>query len=134
MSAFRVNLSAINPKEEERRTPPIEALVDTGAELSWLPRRALSDIGIVPRGEMRFVTADGGYIERDVGYAILTAEGYSTVDEVVFAEEGDLSLLGVRTLEGFCVSVDNVNHRFVAAAACFAPANLKVCKIRRDDC
>jgi predicted aspartyl protease len=127
MSAFRVNLSAINPKEEERRTPPIEALVDTGAELSWLPGRALSDIGITPRGKTRFVTADGNYIERDVGYAILTAEGYDTIDEVVFAEEGDLSLLGVRTLEGFCVFVDNINHSFVAAAS-LAPANLKVGK------
>ncbi|MBI3276135.1 MAG: hypothetical protein HYZ66_00070, partial [Chlamydiae bacterium] len=37
-----------------------------------------------------------------------------TIDEVVFAEKGDMHLLGVRTLEGFGVMVDNIAHRFVA--------------------
>ena len=49
-----------------------------------------------------------------MGYAVLAAEGFETVDEVVFAEKSDLLLLGVRTLEGFGVMVDNVGHRFVA--------------------
>jgi predicted aspartyl protease len=128
---FTVNLSAINPKEEERRTPPIEAVVDTGAELSWLPKQALLDIGIVPRRTMRFTTADGNSIEREVGFAILAAEGYDTIDEVVFAEEGDCSLLGVRTVEGFSVMVDNVNQRFVALASYLAPANFIVGRVER---
>ena len=59
------------------------------------------------------MTADKRIIERDVGYAILTAEGYSTIDEVVFAEDSDMSLLGVRTIEGFSVMVDNIGHRFI---------------------
>jgi hypothetical protein len=37
MSLFRVNVVARNPKDEARETPPIEALVDTLSELSWLP-------------------------------------------------------------------------------------------------
>ena len=49
-----------------------------------------------------------------VGYAILRAEGYETTDEIVFAEAGDMTQLGVRTLEGFGVAVDNIGHRFVA--------------------
>jgi hypothetical protein len=53
-------------------------------------------------------------IQRDVGYGLLSTEGYETVDEVVFAEPGDMSILGVRTLEGFGVMVDNTGHRFVA--------------------
>jgi hypothetical protein len=53
-------------------------------------------------------------IEREVGYVILSAEGYETNDEVVFAEPGDMTLLGVRTLEGFGVMVDSIGHRFVA--------------------
>lgn len=51
---------------------------------------------------------------RPVGYAILAAEGFETADEVVFAEPGDRTLLGVRTIEGFGVVVDNIGHRFVA--------------------
>ncbi|MCL1857872.1 MAG: hypothetical protein FWF92_01385 [Oscillospiraceae bacterium] len=116
MSTFKVNLIAINPKEEHRQTPPVEVLVDTGAELSWLPKQILLDIGIIPRGKKRFYTVTKQLIERDFGYAILSAEGFQTNDEIVFAEASDLSLLGVRTLEGFSVMVDNVNHRFVATA------------------
>ena len=117
MSRFMVNLTAINPKEEDRSTPPIEVMVDTGSEVSWLPKKELFDIGITPRGKKRFIMANKQIIERDIGYAILTAEGYSTIDEVVFAEESDLSLLGVRTLEGFSVMVDNIGHRFVATTS-----------------
>ena len=117
MSIFKVNLSAINPKEEHRQTPLIESLVDTGSELSWMPEQALLDIGIHSRGRKRFTTAAGQIVERDFGYAILCAEGYQTNDEVVFAIKGDLSLLGVRTLEGFGVMVDNIGHRFVATTS-----------------
>ena len=117
MSIFKVNLTAVNPKEEHRRTHPVEVLVDTGAELSWLPKQILTDIGITPRGKKRFYTATNQIVERDFGYAILEAEGYATNDEIVFAEAGDLSLLGVRTIEGFSVMVDNIGHRFVATTS-----------------
>ena len=43
-----------------------------------------------------------------MGYASLRAEGFETTDEVVFALPTDLSLLGVRTIEGFGVMVDNL--------------------------
>ena len=117
MSKFMVNLTAINPKDEDRRTVPVEVMVDTGSEVSWLPRKVLLDAGIFPREKKRFVMANKQIIERDIGYAILTAEGYSAIDEIVFAEETDMSLLGVRTLEGFSVMVDNIGHRFIATTS-----------------
>ena len=46
---FKVNVVACNPKREESVTPAIEALVDTGAELTWLPAELLSNAGITPR-------------------------------------------------------------------------------------
>ena len=113
MSMFKVQIVARNPKREKLATPPVEALVDTGAELTWLPREVLKSIGITPRRKRAFVTATQQTVVRDVGYAILSAEGYETNDEVVFAEPGDRTILGVRTIEGFGVMVDNVAHRFV---------------------
>ncbi|MCL1958797.1 MAG: hypothetical protein FWF68_04280 [Spirochaetes bacterium] len=89
-------------------------MVDTGSELSWMPKQLLLDAGITPRGKKRFSTATNQIVERDVGYAILTAEGYDATDIVVFAEDSDMLLLGVRTIEGFGVMVDNIGHRFVA--------------------
>jgi predicted aspartyl protease len=120
VSLFRVNVVAKNPREETSETPPIEALVDTGSELTWLPAAALRAAGIVPRRQRTFLTATRQAVTRDVGYAILASEGFETTDEVVFAEPGDMVLLGVRTVEGFGVLVDNLGHRFVAQATIVA--------------
>src|SRR5438128_4557505 len=121
MSMFKVNVTARNPKREELETQPLAALVDTGSELTWLPADVLRSVGITPRRKRVFTTATQQKIEREVGYAILSAEGYETNDEVVFAEACDLTLLGVRTLEGFGVTVDNIAHRFVATTTLVAP-------------
>lgn len=120
MSLFRVNVKATNPSDETRFTPELEALVDTGSQLTWLPADVLRAAGITPRRTRTFLTATQAHFERPVGYAILGAEGYQTADEVVFAEPGDLTLLGVRTLDGFGVTVDNINHRFVATTTIVA--------------
>ncbi|MDP8999774.1 MAG: retroviral-like aspartic protease family protein [Myxococcota bacterium] len=120
MSMFRVNVVAAHPKEEEIASPPQEALVDTGSELTWLPADVLSAVGITPRRERQFATASKQILRRQVGYAILRAGGYETNDEVVFGEPNDRVLLGVRTLEGFGVIVDNIGHRFVATTTIVA--------------
>jgi len=120
VSLFRVAVVARNPKDETRETPPVEALVDTGSELTWLPAALLQAAGIIPRRKRTFITATRETVTRDVGYAILAAEGFETTDEVVFGEPRDLTLLGVRTVEGFGVLVDNVGHRFVAQSSIVA--------------
>jgi hypothetical protein len=45
---------------------------------------------------------------------ILAADGYEPADEVAFAGPGDMIALGVRTIEGFGVAVDNIAHHFAA--------------------
>ena len=114
MSLFKVNAIAVSPQDPAARTPPVEVLVDTGSELTWLPADLLKQANIKPVRKRSFQTATKQSIQRDVGYAILQSEGFETIDEVVFAESSDMNLLGVRTIEGFGVSVDNIGHRFVA--------------------
>ena len=125
MSTFKVNVVAVNPKREELLTEPIAALVDTGSELTWLPAELLKNIGITPRRERLFTMANNAVLQRTVGYAIVRAEGYETNDEIVFAEPGDMTLLGVRTLEGFGVTVDHIGKRFVAAPSLAVSATLR---------
>src|SRR5438128_12070217 len=100
MSAFKVNVVARNPKREELSTQPIAALVDSGIELTWLSADVLASVGITPRRKRMFSTATQQKVEREVGYDILSAEGYETNDEVVFDEPSGVTLLGVRELEG----------------------------------
>ena len=122
MSLFKVSLVARNTKDESLVSPPTEVLVDPGSELTWLPKDLLAEIKVAPIRKRSFTTATKQFVTRETGYAILTAEGFETVDEVVFAEASDLALLGVRTLEGFGVMVDNIAHRFVATTTLVAGA------------
>jgi predicted aspartyl protease len=119
---FKVSVVARNVKDESLTAPPVEVLVDTGSELTWLPKDLLSGIKVSPVRKRSFTTATKQLVTRETGYAIVSALGFETVDEVVFAEPGDMALLGVRTLEGFGVMVDNIGHRFVATSTIVAAA------------
>ena len=55
-----------------------------------------------------------------VGFAIIRLDKYFTIDEVVFAQPGDLSLLGARTLEGLNLTVDPRRKKLVAAGPLLA--------------
>lgn len=116
MSAFRLNVTATNPKREELKSAAVDCLVDTGSELSWLPKEVLEGIGLVPRKTRSFRMADGKLLNRPVGYAILSCGEFETSDEVVYAEPGDMKLLGVRTLEGFGAMADPIGHRLMAVS------------------
>jgi len=91
-------------------------MVDTGAEATWIDSSVLARIGIEPRKkDLQFQMANGQIITRSVGYAVLKVDGAETVDEVVFAQEGDLQLLGARALEGLNLKVDSRSKKLVAA-------------------
>jgi predicted aspartyl protease len=81
-------------------------LVDTGSEFTWVPRQVLEELGIRPERLQRIVTAEGRQIERSLGYGIVHAAGSASSDDLIFAEPGDLLLLGARTLEGMNLRVD----------------------------
>jgi clan AA aspartic protease len=126
MGTFRVDVELENPaRPGERRT--LEAvLVDTGAELSWVPAQVLEALGIERYAKWHFRQADGTILERWTGAAFVHFAGKRTSDDVVFGEAGDLVLLGSRTLEGLNFRIEPVTRRLVdagpapAAAAAFS--------------
>lgn len=92
-----------------------ETLVDTGSEYSWIPRDVLESLGVDVERALRFRTADGRVVHRVMGYAIVHAGGTRTSDEVVFAEPGDMVLLGAHTLEGLNLRIDLKAKQLVPA-------------------
>ena len=91
-------------------------LVDTGSEYTWAPGQALETLEIGrEKKDLTFVMANGVQITRSVGFAIVQVAGTFTVDEVVFAEDGDLLLLGPRSLEGLNLMVESSGKKLVAA-------------------
>ena len=91
-------------------------LVDTGSEFTWIPAATLERLGIErEKKDVPFIMANGQQITRSVGFAIIRLDKFFTIDEVVFAEKGDLALLGARSLEGLNLTVDPRRKKLVAA-------------------
>lgn len=120
MGTFRVDLELENPAMPGRRVLLRSVLVDTGAELSWVPATVLESLGVTRRTEWRFRQADGTVLTRWTGPAFVYAVGRTTTDDVVFGEPGDPILLGARSLEGLNLRVDPTAKRLVDAGP--APA------------
>ena len=120
MGTFRTDVEIENPTRRGARRRISNALVDTGAELSWFPRSILEELGVEPRKVWHFRQADGTVLSRPTGGVSLVVAGVWTVDEVVFGEPGDLVLLGARSLEGLNLRVEPTTKRLVDAGP--APA------------
>jgi predicted aspartyl protease len=113
---FYVDCEIVNVRSAKKTAKVSQLLVDTGSECSWISQEVLKPIGAkVEKKDMVFQMANGKTITRSIGYAILRAEGFETIDEVVFAEPGDYQLLGARTLEGFGALVDSRKKKLIAA-------------------
>ena len=91
----------------------VEALVDSGASHTRVPRSMLERIGIQPKERVPFVIADESTLENEVGEAMVRIGGRTRLRVVVFGEEGSQSLLGADTLQGFSLGVDPVQHRLI---------------------
>jgi predicted aspartyl protease len=116
MGIFSVDVRVARPGRRPRWRTFRRVMVDTGAEMTWLPEAGLRAAGIdVFKRDQLFVMANGQYVTRHVGTVVIECGEFKTVDEVVFAQPGDLSLLGARTLEGFHAVVDARKKKLVAA-------------------
>ncbi|MFI5207723.1 MAG: hypothetical protein ACHQU8_06830 [Gemmatimonadales bacterium] len=115
MGTFRVNIEVENPARPGERRALSSVLVDTGAELSWVPADVLESLGIERYSQWRFRQADGTVLTRWTGPAFIHVAGKRATDDVVFGEPGDLVLLGARSLEGLNVRVEPGTKRLVDA-------------------
>jgi predicted aspartyl protease len=116
MGTLHARCKLENPIDRTRSVVIPRLLVDTGSEYTWVHERILGKIGIArEKKDVRFLLANGQQVTRSVGFAIVRLDRYFTIDEVVFAEPGDLLLLGARTLGGLNLVVDPGRRRLVAA-------------------
>jgi len=120
MGSFRVDVELENPARPGQRRTVRSVLVDTGAELSWVPGQVLESLGVEHNNRWLFRQADGTILERWTGSVLVSVAGKRAADEVVFGQQGDLVLLGSRTLEGLNFRVEPVTKQLVDAGP--APA------------
>ena len=122
MGIFRITIEVENLLHPGPTRALPETMIDTGSELTWIPRAVLEDLSIAVQERMGFLVADGRRIDRDVGYALVRAGGKAAPDFVVFAEPGDMTLLGARSLEGLNLKIDPVRKELIDAGPIIAAA------------
>ena len=115
MGIFRTTIEVAPWTDHERRTAFADVMVDTGSEYNWIPEKALAELGVTPVRIDRFELADGRIIERPIGFAMIFAGGRSAPSIVVFAQAGEMALLGAHGLEGLNIRVDLVRRELVPA-------------------
>lgn len=111
MGTFRVTLEISDPLGQRYET--IEALVDTGATYTWVPRSVLERLQVAPKFRRPFLTADGRQIEREMATILVRIDEREHPTPCIFGDEGTEPLLGVVTLEELGLGVDPVNRRLI---------------------
>ena len=121
MGTFHVRCRIENHVDRSKGTIVPKLLVDTGSDYTWIPTNFMERIGVErEKKDLSFVMANGQIVTRSVGFAIVRLDRYFTIDEVVFAEPGDLPLLGARSLEGLNLTVDPKRKRLVGSGPLLA--------------
>ena len=111
MGTFTVPLQVGDTARQ--RLVEVEALVDTGATHTMLPRGVLVTLGVEATERVAFELADERVVEYGVGEARIRLDGRERTTLVVFGEEGATPLLGATTLELFNLAVDPVRRVLV---------------------
>lgn len=117
MGTFNVGCLIKNHVNREKAVEIPRLMVDTGSEATWIPRKLLEQIEVKPEKRQVFQMANGQFVYRDVGYAIVRVGQRETTDEIVFAERGDYVLLGARAMEGLLLWVDPKNKKLIEIEA-----------------
>ena len=112
MGHFRVAMQVGHPTDE--RFEPIEALVDTGATYTWVPRDVLERLGVVPEEDWPFMLADGREVRYPMAWIRIRLGERVQPTIAVFGEPRSEPILGVVTLEEFRLAADPVNRRLVS--------------------
>jgi len=116
MFELTVKLAAL---DAPLRTEEVSLLVDTGATLSWVPRRILERLGSPVFSQLPFELADGRRLDRDVTTVLLSVDGRKAPVPVAFGEPGEASVLGATALESLGLLVDPIDQKLI-------PRNLRL--------
>ena len=73
----------------------------------------MEELGILPAETRQVRTITDALINRKIGHALMAYDGRTGAMNAVFAEPGDMEVLGVTALESLSVMADPVQHTLV---------------------
>jgi clan AA aspartic protease len=104
-----IQLTISNPSDPSLAST-VEALVDTGATVTVVPRSLADQLKLNVTGQKTVRTANG-IIVVDRSSAILQIDGKSEINPIVISDTLDRTLVGVVTLETLELAVDPTTGR-----------------------
>ena len=120
MGTVKVTIAVGDP--QGRRFEDLEVTVDTGSTYTAVPREMLQRLGVTVERSLPSETADGRILPVDVGETTIRLEGLEFSTPVIFAEDGEPSLLGMVpsllgmvTLGQAALAVDPLEGRLIPA-------------------
>ena len=115
MGTVTATIEVGNP--QGRNFQEVELEVDTGSTYTALPREMLHALGVPVNTFVRSRLADGSQQTVEIGQTTIRLAGRQFITTVIFAEEGEPSLMGVVTLEDALLAVDPVNNKLIPVEA-----------------
>jgi len=110
MGHVRISLTIAHPDRPDQPVRIDDALVDTGATRTVIPRALASQLGLTILGQQEIRTADGVH-RIDQSFALLGYDGRQTVGDVWVSDTYPGVLVGVVTLESLGLAVDPASGR-----------------------
>jgi len=104
MGHVTTEVTLTNPSDSSR-SKSVDALVDTGATFTVIPRRLAEELSLPITGQRRVRTANGA-VALDSARAIVQINGQSEINPVLVSDTLDRVLIGVITLETLSLTVD----------------------------
>ena len=115
MGTVTATIEVGDPRGQSFREVEVE--VDTGSTFTALPREMLQTLGVAVSRSVPSRLADGSVQTVEIGEARIRLAGSEFTTPVIFADEGEPSLLGVITLENALLVVDPVNNELIPVVA-----------------
>ena len=100
-----------------RHFQEVELEVDTGSTFTVLPRGMLEALGVPVSRSVQTRLADGSIQPAEIGETTVRLGGRQFTTSVIFADEGEPSLLGMITLEIALLAVDPANNELIPVLA-----------------
>ncbi len=91
---------------------PLRGKLDSGADISVIPERWITPLGLSPRASVWARSYDGSYSQRAVYYVRFTIEGHELPAVRCLAANRDGILVGRNVLNRFVISLDGKRLRF----------------------
>jgi aspartyl protease family protein len=112
MGHVRIKVKIAHPERPDEAAEFTDALVDTGASMTTIPRSVANQLRLRILGRQKARTAAGDLIV-DRSYAQVEYDGHVSVGDIIISDTYPGVLIGVLTLEGMGLAVDPKSGRLV---------------------